>query len=151
MEGDLAPDFSLVDQYGKTRALADYRGSWVVLYFYPKNDTPGCTTEACAFRDDYVALKELGAEILGVSLDSAESHARFTEKYGLPFPLLADADGAVASAYGSLSGIWPLKFAARHTFIIDPDGHIARIYRKVTPKTHSQAVIADLRSLQQAR
>jgi peroxiredoxin Q/BCP len=146
--GEMAPEFSLVDQHGDTRALADYRGEWVVLYFYPKNDTPGCTTEACAFRDDYFMLRERGARVLGVSLDSAESHAAFAEKYGLPFPLLADTEGEVARAYGSLWGIWPLRFAKRHTFIVDPDGRIARIYREVKPKTHSAQVLTDLKALQ---
>ena len=146
--GDMAPDFSLVDQHGETRALADYRGEWVVLYFYPKNDTPGCTTEACAFRDDYFLLRERGARVLGVSLDSAESHAAFAEKYGLPFPLLADAEGEVAKAYGALWGIWPMRFAKRHTFIVDPEGRIARIYREVKPKTHSAQVLTDLKALQ---
>ncbi len=148
--GSPAPDFSLVDQNGEARTLANYRQRWVVLYFYPKDDTPGCTTEACKFRDDYAAVQRLDADILGVSIDSRESHAAFSKKYNLPFPLLADPDGAVAKRYGALWGVWPLKFARRHTFLIDPQGRIARIYREVDPKTHSREVIADLKALQAA-
>ncbi len=137
----------MVDQSGTTRNLSGYRGHWVVLYFYPKDDTPGCTTEACQFRDDYHQAKKLGAEILGVSIDNTDSHAAFAKKYSLPFPLLADKEGAVAKQYGSLFGIWPLRFARRHTFLIDPQGKIAKIYRSVNPQTHSQQVIGDLRAL----
>ncbi len=146
--GSPAPDFSLVDQNGETRALATYRQRWVVLYFYPKDDTPGCTTEACAFRDDYAAVQRLGAEILGVSIDNRDSHAAFSKKYSLPFPLLVDTDGAVAKQYGALWSLWPLRFARRHTFLVDPQGRIAKAYRKVDPKTHSREVIADLKALQ---
>lgn len=146
--GDLAPGFTLVDQNGVARNLSEYRGEWVVLYFYPKDDTPGCTTEACNFRDDYFALRERGARVLGVSVDSAESHAAFAEKYGLPFPLLADTGHVVTNAYGTLGGIWPLRLARRETFIIDPQGHIAKVYRSVKAKTHSREVIADLDALQ---
>ncbi len=145
--GDPAPDFALVDQSGTTRNLSGYRGRWVVLYFYPKDDTPGCTTEACQFRDDYFQAKKLGAEILGVSIDNTDSHAAFAKKYSLPFPLLADKEGAVAKQYGSLFGIWPLRFARRHTFLIDPEGKIAKIYRSVKPETHSREVIGDLKAL----
>ncbi len=148
--GDMAPDFSLPDQAGAKRSLGEFRGRWIVLYFYPKDDTPGCTTEACALRDDYLGLSELGAQILGVSLDSAESHAAFTKKHGLPFPLLVDEGGQVAEKYGALWGIWPLRYAKRHTFVINPEGKIVQIYRKVDPKSHSQQLISDLRSLQQA-
>lgn len=147
--GQLAPAFSLIDQNSKPQQLADYRGRWVVLYFYPKDDTPGCTKEACNFRDDIAKLRALGAQVLGVSLDDAASHAEFAEKHGLPFPLLADTEGEVSKAYGSYSSLGPLRFARRHTFIIDPAGRIARIYRKVDPDTHSTEVIADLKTLQQ--
>lgn len=142
-----APEFSLRDQNTVQRSLADYRGRWVVLYFYPKDDTPGCTTEACQFRDDYFELKKLGAEILGVSVDNAESHAAFSKKHGLLFPLLADTDGIVAKQYGTLWGIWPLRFARRHTFLIDPNGNIVKIYRDVDPKKHSMELIATLKEL----
>lgn len=146
--GQAAPEFRLPDQYRKMHSLSDYAGQWVVLYFYPKDDTPGCTTEACNFRDDIFRLRELGAEVLGVSVDSPASHARFAEKHGLPFSLLSDEDGGVAESYGSLRRVGPLRLAKRHTFIIDPEGRIAGIYRKVNPKTHSDTVIADIRSLQ---
>ena len=150
MVGTPAPDVSLMDQNGETRTLSSYRGRWVVLYFYPKDDTPGCTTEACQFRDDYVSVQKLGAEILGVSIDNRDSHAAFSKKFSLPFPLLADTDGHVAKQYGALWGVWPLKFARRHTFLINPQGNIAKIYREVDPVTHSREVIADLKALQAA-
>ncbi len=147
--GQAAPAFEMTDQYNKTQSLTDYRGKWLVLYFYPKDDTPGCTTEACNFRDDIVQIRELNAEVLGVSVDNAESHAKFAEKYGLPFPLLSDPDGTVAKQYGSLWKLGPIKVAKRHTFIIDAEGNIARIYRSVSPENHSAEVIADLKTLTQ--
>lgn len=145
--GDPAPDFSLLDQNSKQQSLDNYKGQWLVLYFYPKDDTPGCTTEACEFRDDYYVLREMGVTVLGVSLDDVESHQEFAEKYHLPFPLLSDADATVAIAYGSLTKFGPIKFAKRHTFIIDPRGQIARIYREVKPKEHSDQIISDLKTL----
>ena len=132
-------------------ALEDYRGRWIVLYFYPKDDTPGCTTEACNFRDDISALTALGVQVLGVSTDDRASHARFAEKFHLPFPLLADTDGSTARAYGALLGFGPLKFAKRHSFIVGPDGRIAKIYRDVQPATHSREIRDDLKALQKAR
>lgn len=143
----VAPDFALSDQYQKTHSLPDYLGKWLVLYFYPKDDTPGCTTEACNFRDDIVEIRALGAEVLGVSVDNAESHARFAEKHGLPFALLSDPEGTVAKQYGSLMSLGPLKLAKRHSFIIDPEGKVAKIYRKVNPANHSDEIIADLKQL----
>lgn len=148
--GDPAPDFSLRDQSGTTRSLSAYRGKWVVLYFYPKDDTPGCTTEACNFRDAITAIRALDTRVLGVSLDDSASHARFAEKYRLPFPLLADTSGAVSRAYGALWSLGPVKFSRRHSFIVDPDGRIARIYRNVNPERHSQEIQQDLKTLQQA-
>jgi peroxiredoxin Q/BCP len=145
--GEMAPDFQLMDQNGATHSLAKYRGRWVVLYFYPKDDTPGCTKEACEFRDDHDRLAEMGVALLGVSTDNIESHQAFAEKYHLPFPLLSDADGEVAIRYGSLWQLGPIKFAKRHSFIIDPDGRIAHIYRDVNPKTHSDEVVARLQAL----
>jgi peroxiredoxin Q/BCP len=147
-EGDAAPAFALADQDGETRRLADYRGQWVVLYFYPKDDTPGCTAEACNFRDDVPRLRQLGAQVLGVSLDSRKSHAAFAEEHHLPFPLLADRDGEVARAYGAYFGLGPLRFAKRHTVIIDPEGRIARLYRQVKPASHSDQVVAAVAELQ---
>jgi peroxiredoxin Q/BCP len=146
--GAAAPDFSLPDQQGRLRRLGDYRGRWLVLYFYPKDDTPGCTREACRFRDDYPALRRLGAEILGVSVDSPESHMSFSNQYRLPFPLLADAKGMVARQYAALWSFGPIRFARRRTFLIDPQGRIARVFRKVNPDLHSREVIAALTALQ---
>ena len=146
--GDTAPDFSLVDQDGKVQRLSNYRKHWVVLYFYPKDDTPGCTKEACSFRDDYLKLSGLNAQVLGISIDNTESHAAFSSKYHLPFPLLADTDGEVARAYGSYFSFGPLKFARRHTFIVDPAGKVARIYRKVVPGKHSDQIMQELSELQ---
>ena len=145
--GAPAPNFELEDQDTKTHRLAEYRGHWVVLYFYPRDNTPGCIIEACRFRDDLPTLRELGVQILAVSVGSAESHARFAERHSLPFPLLADISGAVAKAYGSLWSFGPIKFARRHTFVIDPRGKIARIYRSVKPKEHSRQVIEDVEAL----
>jgi thioredoxin-dependent peroxiredoxin len=146
--GKASPAFELGDQAGKTHRLSDYHGRWLVLYFYPKDDTPGCTKEACRFRDDHSALRALGAEVLGVSLDTRDSHVRFAEKYKLPFPLLTDPDGATARAYGALWSLGPIKFTRRHSFLIDPDGKIAEIYRKVDPETHSEQIQRDLANLQ---
>lgn len=143
-----APPFELKDQGGQLHRLADYHGRWVLLYFYPKDDTPGCTTEACNFRDDLPRLRALGVQILGVSVDDSGSHARFADKFHLPFPLLADTDGAVARSYGSLTSFGPIKFAKRHTFIIDPQGRIARLYRDVKPSTHSREILEDMKALQ---
>ncbi|MDH4134771.1 MAG: peroxiredoxin [Gammaproteobacteria bacterium] len=145
--GEPAPAFALKDQDNKTHSLADYRGQWVVLYFYPKDDTPGCTTEACNFRDDLPALRALGVAILGISTDDTQSHARFAEKFKLPFPLLSDTDGRVAKSYGSLQSLGPIQFAKRHSFVIAPDGRLAKIYRSVSPATHSRELQQDLKEL----
>jgi thioredoxin-dependent peroxiredoxin len=145
--GAPAPGFELKDQDTKTHKLGDYRGRWVVLYFYPKDNSPACTTEACSFRDDLPTLRALGVQILGVSVGHTESHARFAEKHCLPFPLLADHGGAVAKTYGSLWSLGLIKFAKRHTFVIDPEGKIARIYRHVKPKEHSRQVSEDVKAL----
>lgn len=147
--GMAAPDFELTDQNGDVHRFSDYQGRWLVMYFYPRDDTPGCTTQACGFRDDVAHFRTLGAQVLGVSVDSADSHARFAQKYGLPFPLLADESGEVARAYGSLRNLGVTKIARRHTFIVDPDGYIAQIYRDVDPKTNSAEVIAELSRLQE--
>ncbi|MDH5455050.1 MAG: peroxiredoxin [Gammaproteobacteria bacterium] len=145
--GDVAPEFELSDQNGQLHSLEDYRDQWVVLYFYPKDETPGCTTEACEFRDNIFAYRELNAQILGVSLDDAESHKAFAENHGLPFPLLADVDGEAALAYGVKTRWAGMTVAKRQTFLIGPDGKIARHYEKVVPAEHSAQVLADLREL----
>lgn len=145
--GKPAPEFQLLDQHGKTHSLDDYRGRWLVIYFYPKDDTPGCTTEACAFRDDVLHLRRMDVGLVGISTDDVESHKEFANKYNLPFSLLSDRDGNVARSYGSLTRMGPFRFAKRHTFIIGPEGRVERIYRDVDPKTHSQQIIGDLRAL----
>ncbi len=146
--GQPAPEFSLPDQHGKIHRLADYRGRWLVLYFYPKDDTPGCTKEACSFRDNISAISEQGAAVLGVSVDNSDSHAEFAQKYHLPFPLLADRDGKVAEKYGSLRNLFVIRLAKRHSFIIDPQGRIARIWREVNPATHVAEIVRELQALQ---
>jgi len=148
--GELAPDFRLQDQNGKWHTQADYHGQWVALYFYPKDDTPGCTTEACAFRDDIFKFKKMNVAILGVSLDDVESHKKFAEKYSLPFPLLADIDHIAANRYGVVRNMGIKKIAKRQTFLIDPDCRIAKHYEKVDPDVHSEQVLSDLRELMTA-
>ena len=145
--GEAAPSFELLDQNGKQQRLQDYRGQWVVLYFYPKDDTPGCTTEACQFRDDYYQIKALDAVVMGVSLDDVASHKEFSDKYHLPFPLLSDSEKTLAEAYGVLTGFGPLKFASRQSFIINPQGRIAKHYSRVRPKRHAGEIIQDLQNL----
>lgn len=145
--GDPAPGFELPDQTGQLRRLEDYRGSWLVLYFYPKDDTPGCTEEACNFRDDIFTLQQLGAEVVGCSVDSAASHAEFAAKHSLPFPLLADEQADVARAYGAVTDLWLVRFAKRYTFLIDPHGRIAKRYLQVDTSRHSEEIIADLTAL----
>jgi len=145
--GSEAPGFKLQDQNGEWHDLVDYQGSWLAVYFYPKDDTPGCTKEACNFRDNIYAFKAIGANVVGVSLDDVESHKEFAEKYKLPFTLLADTDGDMALSYGVLRD-WKLtKIASRQSFIVDPDGNIAKHYEDVDPDTHSEEVLADLEAL----
>lgn len=145
--GQSAPTFTLPDQAGVQRSLGQFRGKWLVLYFYPKNDTPGCTTEACNFRDGQAFISALGAQVVGVSIDESASHKAFAEKYKLPFPLLADADGKVAGQYGALSNWGVVRFAKRQTFIIDPRGVLRKIYREVDADRHAQQVLDDLKGL----
>jgi len=145
--GEAAPAFRLQDQKGDWHTLAAERGSWVVLYFYPKDFTPGCTTEVCTFRDDIVKLRKAGADVFGVSLDDVKSHAEFAEKYHVPFRLLSDADGAVATAYGVLASRAGMRYAKRETFLIDPEGKVARRYVDVDPEKNSAQVLADLATL----
>jgi len=146
-QGDPAPGFELRDQDGQLHSLEDYRNRWVALYFYPKDDTPGCTTEACEFRDDVFAFKELDCQILGVSLDDEVSHKAFADKYSLPFPLLADTDRTTSDAYGVTTKMFGMTVAKRQTFLIDPNGRVAKHYATVDPDTHSKQVLADLREL----
>lgn len=146
-EGNPAPEFELPDQTGELHSLEDYRDQWVVLYFYPKDDTPGCTTEACEFRDNIFAFKRLNAQIVGVSLDDVDSHKAFADEYNLSFPLLADTDGYAADAYGVKTRMMGWTVAKRQTFIINPQGIVVKHYRKVDPDVHSQEVLADLKAL----
>jgi peroxiredoxin Q/BCP len=146
--GDRAPDVALPDESGTVHRLADQRGRWTILYFYPKDDTPGCTVEACEFRDSNEVIRERGAEVWGVSPQSGASKKAFREKFGLPFTLLADEDHQVAEAYGS----WVEKQnygktywgTARTTFLIDPDGKVARVWPKVKPEGHAADVLVAL-------
>ena len=149
-EGSAAPDFALQDQNGQTHRLRDYAGRWLVLYFYPRDDTPGCTREACRFRDDIGVLGDLDAAVAGVSVDDTRSHAGFARKHQLPFPLLSDPDGHTAAAYGSLLNLGLIRFARRHTFIIAPDGRIAARFDQVDPASHVQQVVHALKALQQS-
>ena len=145
--GQNAPEFSLQDQAGKLHKLNDFSGKWLVLYFYPKDDTPGCTQEACAFRDDLHHLTALGAVVVGISIDDSRSHADFAKKYHLPFPLLADSAGVVAAQYGVLQNFGLLKIAKRYTFLINPKGKIGKVYDKVQTSRHSQEIIDDLKRI----
>jgi peroxiredoxin Q/BCP len=147
-EGEPAPDFTLETDSGEQVSLADFRGKPVVLYFYPKDDTPGCTTQACGIRDAYGEFEQAGAVVLGVSPDTAASHVKFKEKYGLPFTLLADPEHEVAERYG----VWGEKNymgrsymgVNRSTFLIGPDGTLAKIWHGVKPATHAADVLAAL-------
>ncbi len=147
--GDDAPIFTLPDSLGNQVSLNDYKGKWVVLYFYPKDDTPGCTTEACHFRDDFKSLEAISAKVIGVSIDDSFSHKKFAEKYNLPFPLLSDASGEVASRYGALNNFLVIKLAKRYTYLINPQGKIAKIYLSVDTSKHSQEIIEDLKKLKE--
>jgi peroxiredoxin Q/BCP len=145
--GDAAPDFRLQDQNNQWHSLGDYSGQWVVLYFYPKADTPGCTTEACEFRDNIFAYEEIGAAVVGVSLDDVGSQKEFADKYHLPFPLLSDAQQEVATSYGVLADFRGTAVASRQTFLIDPNGRVAKHYAQVDPEAHSAQVLTDLKTL----
>ena len=149
-EGSNAPDFTLPSQEGSSVSLRDYRGKWVVLYFYPKDQTPGCSREAHNFQVDQPKYAERNAVVLGVSLDSVDSHKKFCAKEGLNFKLLADTDHKVTGSYGSLTNLGLVKFAARHTFLIDPAGKVAKAYSSVDPVKHSNEVLAELDLLQRS-
>ncbi|MBI2775862.1 MAG: peroxiredoxin [Chloroflexi bacterium] len=146
--GELAPDFALPDETGALHALADQRGRWTVIYFYPADDTPGCSTEACQFRDVDAQVRDTGAEVWGISPDGAASHRKFREKFELPFTLLSDEDHAVAERYGA----WTLKTnygresmgIQRSTFLVDPDGRVARSWPRVKADGHAAEVLVAL-------
>ena len=147
-----APDFSLPDQEGNMRSLRDQQGTWLLLYFYPKDDTPGCTKEACGFRDQYAELRKRGVIVFGVSKDSVESHKKFSGKFSLTFPILSDPDKTVIQAYGAWG---PKQFMGRKydgilrvSYLINPEGKIAKVYEKVNPEEHPSQVLRDLLALQ---
>jgi peroxiredoxin Q/BCP len=147
-EGDKAPSIKAIDQFGNNISLEDFAGSRVILYFYPKDDTPGCTAEACSLRDNYSLLLEKGFKIIGVSTDSAKSHVKFTEKYKLPFPLIPDTDKKIVGDYG----VWGRKkFMGREydgifrtTFVIGEDGRILRVFDKVDTKDHANQILSEI-------
>ncbi len=149
--GTMAPAFSVPDEDGKTRKLSEYKGKWVLLYFYPKDDTPGCTIEACTIRDQFKDFKKIGAVVLGASKDSVKSHKKFKDAYELPFTLLSDEDLTLNKAYG----VWGKKNmmgreymgTKRTSFLIDPKQRIAKVYENVKPPVHAAQVIADLKEL----
>ena len=149
--GDIAPDFTLPDGDGNPVSLADLRGKWVVLYFYPRDNTPGCTKEACGFRDVYPTYESKNVVVLGVSTDDAKAHTKFSTKFNLPFPLLSDAEGEMAARYDSygLKKFMGKEYMgiSRNTFIINPDGAIAKVYLKVKPEPHAEQVLSDLEAL----
>jgi peroxiredoxin Q/BCP len=147
--GESAPDFDLPDQYGDRYALEDFSGRWLVLYFYPRADTPGCTTEACNFRDNIYAIRGAGAEVVGISVDTVEDQRAFSDKYKLPFPVLSDIGGEASSAYGVLREMGSMDFAGRETFLIDPNGVVVKHYKRVDPETHTQDVVADLETFRE--
>ena len=149
--GDPAPEFTLPDQNGEQHSLSEYRGHWVLIYFYPKDDTPGCTKEACAIRDNFPQFGQLDARVLGISIDSVASHKKFEQKYELPFTLLADEDKNVVRLYE----VWGLKKSfgreyqgtKRMSYLVNPEGQIAKIYKSVKPKAHAQQVLGDIQAL----
>jgi peroxiredoxin Q/BCP len=145
--GQAAPGFTLQDQNGKWHSNTEYRGRWLVLYFYPKDFTGGCTSEVCTFRDDIAKLRKAGAEVVGVSLDNVKSHADFAAKYHVPFPLLSDASRKTATEYGVLSNMAGMAYALRETFLVAPDGKIAKVYKDVDPEKNSGQVLTDLAEL----
>ena len=144
--GAEAPSFNLQDQNGDWHALEDYRDQWLAVYFYPRDDTPGCTKEACNFRDNIYAFQAIGAAVVGISVDDVESHKEFSDKYKLPFTILAEVSGETAKAYGVLRDYKLVKLASRQSFLIDPQGKVAKHYEDVDPDTHTEEVLADIKA-----
>jgi peroxiredoxin Q/BCP len=145
--GEAAPGFNLQDQNGDWHKLEDYRGTWLAVYFYPRDDTPGCTTEACNFRDNIHGFKAIDAAVVGISVDDVESHRKFSAKYKLPFVILADEEGTTAEAYGVLRDWKLVQIASRQSFLVNPDGVLVKHYEEVDPDTHTDEVLADLKAL----
>ena len=150
-QGKKAPDFTAPDQNGKQHSLSAYKGKWVILYFYPKDMTPGCTTEACNFRDDFPEFNKLDAVILGVSKDSVQKHLKFAQKYDLPFSLISDENGTICETYGvwQEKSMYGKKYMGinRSTFLINPEGNIARVFPKVNVKTHAEELLQAIEEL----
>ncbi len=144
-----APDFELLDQDGKSHKLSDYKGNFVLIYFYPKDDTPGCTKEACMLRDDFPSFKKIKAKILGISADSVKSHKKFAEKYNLPFTLLSDEKREVLKKYGAIKekSMFGKTFLGiqRMSYLIDKEGNVAKVYENVKPAVHAEEVLEDLK------
>ncbi len=146
MAGSDAPSFNLQDQNGDWHTLESYQGQWLAIYFYPKDDTPGCTKEACNFRDNIYAFKAIDAAVVGISVDDVESHKEFSDKYNLPFTILADENYETTKAYGVLKDYKLLKLASRQSFLVDPEGKIAKHYGDVDPDTHTDEVLTDIKT-----
>ena len=149
--GDSAPNFTLLDQDNKSHALADYKGKWLLLYFYPKDNTSGCTQEACMLRDDFLGFKKLKVDVVGVSIDSVASHKKFADEYKLPFTLLADEEKEVVKQYGvwAEKSLYGKKYMGtlRTSFLINPKGKIEKIYEAVKPAEHSREVLKDFKNI----
>lgn len=146
--GNIAPAFAAKDQNGDVHTSDQYKGQWILLYFYPKDDTQGCTAEACSMRDNIVKMKDWKVTVIGVSIDDVESHKKFADKYELPFTLLADTDKEIVNAYGvwAEKSIYGKKYMGtlRHSFLIDPDGKIRKVYEDVKPDKHAKDVLRDM-------
>ena len=143
-----APKFNLQDTNGNYVSIDKFIGQWLVIFFYPKDNTPGCTKEACLIRDDYAKIKSLNTEIIGINTDNLSSHLNFKEKYHLPFTLLSDPDGLICKKYDALMKFWFIKISKRRSVIINPEGMIKKIYPQVSPSQHSLEIIKDITLLQ---
>ncbi len=148
--GTDAPSFNLQDQNGDWHTLESYRGQWLAVYFYPRDDTPGCTTEACNFRDNIYAFKAIGAAVVGISVDDVDSHKEFSDKYKLPFTILADEGGTTSKAYGVLKDYKLLKLASRQSFLVNPEGKIVKHYADVDPDEHTDQVLVDIKAFMES-
>ena len=146
--GKAAPEFKLKNSYGELVSLKEFKGEWLLVFFYPKDDTPGCTKEACSLRDNFTEIKKLNANVVGISIDSSDSHKEFKEKNNLPFMLLSDPNGETAKKYGALNNFFIFKLAKRQSFIIDPKGIVRRVYRDVSPSNHAQEIKNDLEAFE---
>ena len=146
--GKSAPEFKLKNSYGELVSLEQFKGEWLLVFFYPKDDTPGCTKEACSLRDNFHQFKKLNANVVGISIDSTNSHKEFKEKHNLPFMLLSDPNGETAKKYSALNNFFIFKLAKRQSFIIDPKGIVRRVYRDVSPSNHAQEIENDIEAFE---